>query len=536
MPRKRRFVVASAIAVVVTAAFLPGSGFGSSARAVRETPKLPAGLTAAIHARLGAAAISSSSAESAFGDPELGFAVALSADGTTALVGAPGVGGDKGAAYIFHAADAGSWTSRGVPTATLTSKHGAIRGEAGTTVALSADGTTAFVGASSGRECDVAPGAIYVFHASSEGAWSSSSTPTATLTVTHSICLGISLALSADGATLVAGAPMYSAAYVFHVSSEGAWATSSTPSATLSRASKTDVGAGFVVAISADGTTVLVEEDENGTGGGAYVYHVSAADAWASSSTPTAILSDSNGGENNFLGESLAFSGDGTLAFLGAWNAGKGYVDVFHSSGEAAWTSSSTPTATLPPPVGGFQDPVFGPWVAVSADGTTALVTAAGVNSSRGAAYIYRVANEGAWASSSAPTATLTDSGGRANDLLAFGVLSAAGATALVGAPGVKSWTGAAKVFHVADESSWASTSTPNATLADKALAACVVPKLRGLRLHAAERALLVGRCRLGKVTRVQPALRHRGRVLSQSRKPGKRLAIGAEVNVRLGK
>jgi hypothetical protein len=375
-----------------------------------------------------------------------------------------------------------------------------------------------------------------VFHASSEGAWSSSSTPTATLTVTHSICLGISLALSADGTTLVAGAPLYSAAYVFHVSSEGAWATSSTPSATLSRASQTDALAGFVVAISADGTTALVDEDENGTGGGAYVYHVSAADAWASSSTPTAILSDSNGGENNFLGESLALSGDGTLAFLGAWNAGNGYVDVFHSSGEAAWTSSSTPTATLPPPVGGFQDGLFGPWVAVSADGTTALVTAAGVNSNRGAAYIYRVADEGAWASSSAPTATLTDSGGRANDLLAFGVLSADGATALVGAPGVKSWTGAAKVFHVADESSWASTSTPNATLTDKALAACVVPKLKGLPLRATRRPLEIGRCELGSVTKVLSTSRHQGRVLSQNRNPGKRLAIGAKVSISVGK
>ena len=39
MPRKRRFVVASAIALVVTAAFLPGSGVGSSARVVRETQR-----------------------------------------------------------------------------------------------------------------------------------------------------------------------------------------------------------------------------------------------------------------------------------------------------------------------------------------------------------------------------------------------------------------------------------------------------------------------------------------------------------------
>src|SRR5262249_50306231 len=103
-------------------------------------------------------------------------------------------------------------------------------------------------------------------------------------------------------------------------------------------------------------------------------------------------------------------------------------------------------------------------------------------------------------------------------------------------APRVRLGTGAAYVFHSADASSWATSSTPNATLTNDALAACVVPKLKGLRLPGAKSRLMVGRCHLGRVTRVYSTHRKKGRVLSQSRRPGRRLAIGAKIRVRVGK
>ena len=174
--------------------------------------------------------------------------------------------------------------------------------------------------------------------------------------------------------------------------------------------------------------------------------------------------------------------------------------------------------------------------MAVSGDGTTVLVLASAVNAKRGAAYIFRASSEAAWASSSTPSAILTNAGAHAGDFLGFpAVLSPDGATALMGAYGVRSGTGAAYVFHVADESSWATSSTPNASLTNDALAACVVPKLKGLKLAAAKHALAVGRCNLGRVTKVHSAHR-KGRVLSQSRKAGTRLAINAKVNVRVGR
>jgi len=540
MHGKRRFLGASVIAVLMTAAFLPGSGLGSSAAVVRGAHEIPAGLAAAIHARLGAGTIRSSSAALAGPQPDLALSVALSADGTTALVGAPGVAGGKGAAYIFHAPDANSWSSSGKPTATLTRKRGTAKGDFGFSVALSADGTTAFVGAPFTGTGLFPAGAIYAFHVSAEDAWSSSSTPRATLTASNGIFVGIAaLALSTDGKTLVAGAPAYNGAaggaYVFHVSSEDVWASSSTPSATLSNAgeSQKDGGVGLAVAVSGDGTTALVSDNANPNGGGAYLYHVSAEDAWTTKSTPNAILSDADSGSNDSLGLAVALSGDGTVALLGApgVDSARGAVDVFHASGEAAWTSITTPTATLTR-AGGSAGDSLGEKLAMSNDGMTALVGAPGVGAKRGAAYIFRASGEGAWAFSDAPNATLTKSGAHANDQLGVGVFSADGATALVGAPGVRSQTGAAYVFHVSDESSL----TPAATLTDEALAACVVPKLKGLKLSGAKSALAVGRCRLGRVTKVHSTRKHRGRVLYQNRKRGRRLAIGAKVSVKVGK
>jgi hypothetical protein len=521
---------------------------------VRGASWIPAGLAGAIHARLGAGTIASSSAaQRQVGPAHFGFSVAVSADGTTALVGALDVRHSGGAAYIFHASSAGSWSSRSTPTATLT-KAGLSSGRPrfGFDVALSADGTTAFVGAPYTGTGFPPAGAIYVFHVSAENAWASTSTPTATLTASGEAHLGYVLAVAPDGTTLVVGSPYYNGgkggAYVFHVASESAWASTSTPTATLSDAleASDDNGVGFSVAISGDGTTALVSDAFNSSGGGAYLYHVAAEDAWASSSTPTAILFDAiSGGQDDFLGAGLALSGDGTVAFLGApkiGTSGHGYVDVFHAATEAAWATTPSPTATLTK-AGGAKGDIFGFDVAASGDGTTALVHASGHAAGRGAAYIFHVSDEGSWASTSAPTATLTHSGVRAKDILRDGydlprdgvALSGDGATALVGVPGFRFGTGAANVFHAASASSWTSDSTPAAVLTVKALADCVVPKLGGLKLSAAKSALKAQGCRLGKVKRVY-AKTKRGRVVSQSATPRARLPHGAKVGVKVAK
>ena len=460
--------------------------------------------------------------------------MSLSADGTTALVGAPAVGDNTGKACIFHVSNAGSWVSKSAPGATLTHGKGTFGDSFGEAVALSADGTTAFIGAPLSRF----NGVVYVFHASSENAWASSSAPTAALTVGHGIFLGEALALSPDGTTLLIGAPFYDffagGAYVFHVASENAWASSSKPVAVLSNVdeSANDEEVGASVAISGDGTTALLSD----TGvGGAYIFHVASEGAWNTSSAPTAILSDKGLGASDGLGYALALSGDGTTALLGAPGAGQsaGAVDVFHASAENNWGSTSTPTATLTN-AGGKSGDFLGVAVAMSASGTTGEFSAYGVGHETGAAYIYHVASEAGWATSSAPTATLSNSAGVPNDALGVGVaLSGDGATALVGAPGFSKFVGAADVFHASGQSTWATSSTPNATLTDSDLlnARCIVPNLKGLFLREAKSVLRAVGCRAGAVDNAYAKVRE-GRVIAEHPIAGTILPLGGKVNL----
>ena len=63
----------------------------------------------------------------------------------------------------------------------------------------------------------------------------------------------------------------------------------------------------------------------------------------------------------------------------------------------------------------------------------------------------------------------------------------------------------------------------------------CVVPRLKGRRLKAARKALRRAHCRLGKVSR-RKAPRRAGRVLKQSRRPGRELPEGTRVALRVGR
>jgi protein MpaA len=58
----------------------------------------------------------------------------------------------------------------------------------------------------------------------------------------------------------------------------------------------------------------------------------------------------------------------------------------------------------------------------------------------------------------------------------------------------------------------------------------CVVPKVTGEALKAAERAVKTGNCRVGKITHAFSGNAKKGRVISQRPRPRKRLKSGAEV------
>jgi hypothetical protein len=397
----------------------------------------------------------------------LDSSVALSSDGTTALIGAPAADASAGAAYVFPTSSTDS-----APAVTLTGPSTAPAGDYGYSVAISKDGTTALVGAE---------GEAFIFQTSTEGSWASSSVVTATLIDTSGDTGAAPVALSADGTTALIGDSGGNGgigeAYVFHVSSEGAWASSTTPTPT---ATLTD-NSGFVggelgasVSLSSDGTTALigapnVQVGGNGGAGAAYVFQASAEDGWASapSTTPTATLTDGSGTQSAVLGSSVALSYDGTTALIGAPGVSAAYV--FQVSGESSWNGSiSAPNATL---TDSSATPyAFAHSVALSEDGTTALLGDAGSPEAPGAAYVYQVSSEASWTgtgSITTPTATLTEGPHSYGDYFGTSVsLSYDGETALIGAIGVNSGTGAAYVYQVSTEDSWTgSISTPTATL-----------------------------------------------------------------------
>ena len=298
-----------------------------------------------------------------------GTSVSLSGDGQTALIGAPNADQGTGAAYLYTAAS--GWSSTPVATFTgVPNATGLPSAQFGSSVSLSGDGQSALVGAP-GAGASGAQGAAYLYSASS--AWSN--TPTATFEVTGygpQENFGASVVLSADGQTALMGAPDASptadsfdgAAFLF-IATSGIWPPA--PSATFAPAPGSGIGLGWSAALSGDGQTALVGS-YNGNLANLYTA------ASGRSNTPTASFSVPDTG----LGQSVTLSGDGQTALIGAPTGAHGQAYLYTAS--SGW--SQNPVATY---TDSAQFDRFGYSVALSGDGETALVGAIGGD----AAYIY---------------------------------------------------------------------------------------------------------------------------------------------------
>jgi len=358
----------------------------------------------------------------------LGLNVALAVDGGTALAGAPFRNSNTGAAYVFTRGSDGMYaqTPLAVP-------DGANGDQFGFSVALSADGSTALVGAN-GRNGGA--GAAYLFTRGSGGAY----TRTATLTATggaNGDGFGYRVALSADGGTALVSAPSHNggagAAYLF---TRGNGAYSQTAALTATGGAGGDFF-GFSIALSADGGAALVGAPNRSAYAGAAYLFTRGSGAY----TQAAALADPAGGANSdYFGFSVALSADGGAALIGAngRNGGAGAAYVY-ARGSGTYDQATALTAT-----DGASNNAFGVSVALSADGSTALVGANGRNNATGAAYLFIRGSGGAYSQTAALTATDGANNDRFGDSVA---LSADGGTALVGANGHAGLTGATYVF-----------------------------------------------------------------------------------------
>src|SRR5579875_695667 len=327
-----------------------------------------------------------------------GWSVAVSGDGNTALVGAyranPSGLVAAGAAYVFVRSGT-TWSQQ----QKLTASDAAAGDNFGLSVALSADGNTALVGA---YKADLSSsltdaGAAYVFVRSGT-TWSQQQKLIASDAAANDN-FGTSVALSADGNTALVGAYKADlpssltdagATYVF-VRSGTTW--SQQQKLTASDAAAND-NFGTSVALSADGNTALVGAlNANTSRGAAYVF-VRSGSVWSQQQKLTA--SDSVLFDN--FGTSVALSADGNTALIGAYNAdlpgptnpirqNAGAAYVFVRSG-SVWSQQQKLIA------GDFAaNDNFGMSVALNTDGHTALVGAPNADLSSsfdaGAAYAF---------------------------------------------------------------------------------------------------------------------------------------------------
>jgi hypothetical protein len=343
----------------------------------------------------------------------------------------------------------------------VVSSDGAASDYFGSAVAMSADGTTALVGAyNKNVGVNNYQGEAYVF-TNSGGVWSE----VARLRSSDGSSwdyFGVALALSSDGSTALVSARYKNVgaslnqgeAYIF-TRPVGGWASASplTEDAVLvqSDPSGSDYF-GYSVALSSDGATALLGTVD----GGAYVF-TKPVGGWVSTPssplTQNAKLMSSDYANNDYLGEGVALSGDGATALVGAWckpydtltyhcGSGAAYAFTRPAGGWVSTVASPLNESAKLLPSDGAMDDAFGRPVALSADGTTALIAAAyktvSTNASQGQVYVFTQPTA-VWSSGTDmnETAVLTASDGTTNSFFGWSAaLSGDGTTALVGAQG----------------------------------------------------------------------------------------------------
>ncbi|MEF8830787.1 MAG: FG-GAP repeat protein [Halobacteriales archaeon] len=280
------------------------------------------------------------------GDARDGFAFSadVSADGTTAVIGA--FGDDPGSAYVFERTTDG-WTEQ----AKLVADDGHHDDRFGWQLALSDDADTAIVGAylpdeSTGENA----GSAYVFEQDGDS-W----VQQAKLVASDGDAgdeFGSSVGLSGDATTAVVGADETDgfngensgAAYVFQ-RGDGNWTQPT-------KLTADDAGDNFgsAAAVSKAGDIIIVgapsDDDPNGEGGGsAYVFERAGAD-W----DQRAKLAADDGDPKDRFGTKTRLSAEGATAIVSAWRdddpngekAGSAYV-FERTDGDWTQTTKLTP-------------------------------------------------------------------------------------------------------------------------------------------------------------------------------------------------
>jgi hypothetical protein len=312
------------------------------------------------------------------GEGEFGTAVALSADGNTALIGGIGDDKDTGAAWVFTRSGS-TWSQQGEK---LVGSSPEIEGRFGQSVALSGDGATALIGCGP-------------FYGHGGGAWVFTRTGSTWAQQGPRIDpsgevgegnFGTSVALSSDGSTALIGAPWDNshagAAWVYTRSGEE-WVQQGNKLTGGEESGSNGFGEGafgYSVALSAEGNTALIGGPADTNESGAAWVFIRSGSTWTQQSPKLTTGEGVNGYYAGF-GRSVALSGSGDIALIGGRGA------VFERSG-STWVEAQPQLFS-----GEGSEHEFGESVALSADGATALIgspyATVGNTGSAGRAYVY---------------------------------------------------------------------------------------------------------------------------------------------------
>jgi len=260
--------------------------------------------------------------EELHGGPGFGGAVALSSDGSTALVGA-GLSGTYGFSYAVGGNAPPTLFSRGGTTWTqeATFSAGGASGEFdnfGHSVALSADGHTALIG---DPTQDEEAGAAYVFTGS--GSEWTQQTELAGSDEVAGWNFGASVALSAEGNIALVGAPAPGAgsAYVF-AAGGSTWTQQSELTPDDAEVKSFDGWFGDAVALDSEGNVALVGAPWAEEALGAAYAYAGEGSNW--SQQAEFVLADAT--PYDYFGGAVAINGKGDVALIGRYDPG---VDFF---------------------------------------------------------------------------------------------------------------------------------------------------------------------------------------------------------------
>ena len=229
------------------------------------------------------------------GAAQQGYSVAVSADGSTAIVGGPYDNSSQGAAWIYTRSG-NTWSQQGK----LVGIGNTGPASQGYSVGISADGNTAIVG---GANDNTSVGAVWVFTRSGTS-WSQQGDKLVGTGNVGKSLQGTSVAVSADGNTVIAGGwgdnGYKGASWVFTRSGSN-W---SQQGKLVGTGGVGNGKQGFSVALSADGNTAIVGGFEDDYGNGAAWVFTRLEGNWSQQGSKLYAPTDAGGGEGE--GRSVA--------------------------------------------------------------------------------------------------------------------------------------------------------------------------------------------------------------------------------------